>query len=183
LSSPIWGKIEFFFPFCATQGILPKKREEFMRRIDAREIERVSQRIGEASLDPAMWPTIMEDLYRRVSATGAALLQTDVRTPDIPRTPGVDQLYREYFANGWHERDLSADRGVPLLLSTEKVVIDQDFTSPEEMRRDAYYYGARLRLGFQWFAAIGFWPGNRCGHFLSNGRSKRGHSIRRTKFS
>lgn len=130
-----------------------------MHGIDTGGVERVSRRLGDAALDPSVWTEIMEELCRAVGASGAMLLQADLRTPDVPRTAGVDHLYREYLSNGWHQRDLRAKRSVPLLLGKEKVVIDQEFITPDEMRRDAFYQEALLRLGFQWFAAIGFWAG------------------------
>jgi hypothetical protein len=56
-------------------------------------------------------------------------------------------------------RDLRAQRGVPLLLRGEKVVIDQDIVTPEEMRRSQYYAEVVGAFGFQWFAALGFAAG------------------------
>jgi DNA-binding CsgD family transcriptional regulator len=86
------------------------------------------------------------------------LLQAGVRTPDIPRTASTNELFLEYFRYGWHTRDLRT-RAVPLLLRGDQVVTDQDFVTPDEMKRAPYYNDLVFRLGFQWFAAVGFSAG------------------------
>jgi DNA-binding CsgD family transcriptional regulator len=119
----------------------------------------VGARLGDAVVDPSLWPQIMDEISVAVGASGAVLLQSDGRTADVPRTAGVNDMIRHYFAAGWHMRDLRAQRGVPLLLRGEKVVIDQDIVTPEEMRRSQYYIEAVGAFGFQWFAALGFAAG------------------------
>jgi DNA-binding CsgD family transcriptional regulator len=118
---------------------------------------KVEARLGEAVIDPTIWPELLHQISAAVGATGAVLLQSDVRTSDIPRSAGADELIRSYFANGWHTRDVRAERGVPLLLRGEKVHIDQDIVTPEDMRKLELYTENLAPLGFQWFAAIGFW--------------------------
>jgi DNA-binding CsgD family transcriptional regulator len=123
--------------------------------LDTRQIERVIGRLGEVVLDPVLWPEILEEICRGVGATGAILLQSDVRTPDVPRTAGVDDLFKQYFANSWHNRDLRA-RAVPALLHGRRVVTDEDCVTADEMRREPFYNELHIPLGFQWFAGIGF---------------------------
>ena len=101
----------------------------------------------------------MERISAAAGATGAALLQSDSRTPDIPRTAGVDEYFRSYFAEGWHARDVRAERAVPLLLRGERVITDQDILTGEEMQRVGLYAESLLPHGLRWFAAIGFWAG------------------------
>ena len=129
------------------------------QEVNLERLQEVSARLGDAAIDPTIWPEIMQQISSAAGATGAALLQSDLRTPDIPRTAGVDDYFRSYFANGWHTRDIRADRGVPLLLQGEKVIIDQDILTPEEMRRAGLYAEFLIPFGLQWFAAIGFWSG------------------------
>jgi DNA-binding CsgD family transcriptional regulator len=123
-------------------------------------LQAVGARLGDAAIDPTIWPEIMEQICAAAGATGAALLQSDLRTPDIPRTAGVNDYFRSYFANGWHGRDIRADRGVPLLLQGEKVITDQDIMTPEEMGRVGLYAESLIPHGLQWFAAIGFRSGS-----------------------
>lgn len=130
-----------------------------MRRVYADRIGRVVRRLGEAALDPALWPEVMENLSAAVGATGAVLFQSDVRTADVPRTSGADEMITNYFRDNWHMRDLRAERGVPQILSGHAAVTDQDLVTPEEMRREGYYNEMLLPYGFRWFAGIGFWAG------------------------
>jgi hypothetical protein len=52
-------------------------------------------------LDPSMWPQILEEISKDLGAVGAALLQSDIRTDDIPLSGGVSDLFKAYFADGW----------------------------------------------------------------------------------
>lgn len=124
--------------------------------LDGNGLLRVSSRLGDAAVDPAIWPEIMGEISAAVGAAGAVLLQSDARTADVPRTPAVKDLIANYFKSGWHARDLRADRGIPLLLRGQKVITDEDIVTPEEMARSEYYAEAISPFGFQWFAAIGF---------------------------
>ena len=84
------------------------------------------------------------------------MLQSDIRTADVPRTASVEALTGRYFAEGWQSRDLR-NRGVPLLSRGASVIIDQDFVTSDQMRRDAFYNECLIPEGFQWFAGVGFW--------------------------
>jgi DNA-binding CsgD family transcriptional regulator len=128
-------------------------------QLDMQALARASGRLGEAVLDPGKWPEIMDEVCRATGSTGALLLQSDVRTPDVPRTASVDALTNCYFDEGWHLRDLRAERGVPLLLGGEAVLTEADLFTPEELRRAPFYGDMINRHGFAWFAAIGFWAG------------------------
>jgi DNA-binding CsgD family transcriptional regulator len=123
------------------------------------QLGKTASRLGDVVLDPAVWPEVLDEICGAVGAIGAGLLQSDVRTPDIPRTKSCDELFGGYFREGWHARDDRANRGVPLLLSGEKVIVDQDIFDPEQMRRAGLYNEFLNRYGFGWFAAIGFWAG------------------------
>jgi DNA-binding CsgD family transcriptional regulator len=119
----------------------------------------VSNRLGEAVLDPAMWPSLMDDICRAVSTAGAGLLQSDIRTADIPTTASASEIFKSYFDNQLHVSDVRALRGVPLLLAGSPVVADQDlFASERDMLRDPLYADLG-RLGYRWWAAIGFRAG------------------------
>lgn len=123
------------------------------------QLQRLAGRFGDAAVDPSLWPDIMEDISAAAGATGAVLLQSDARTTDVPRTASVNDMINHYFAAGWHARDIRAERAVPLLMRGEKVVIDQDILTPEEMGRSDYYQEAVLPFRFRWFAGIGFAAG------------------------
>ena len=49
-----------------------------MPRIEEDRLALVGARLGEAVLDPAAWPDLMEEICKEVGAVGSALLQSDV---------------------------------------------------------------------------------------------------------
>jgi DNA-binding CsgD family transcriptional regulator len=130
-----------------------------MGKIDARRLEIATSSLTKAIFDPAAWPEVMDEICKAVGATGAVLLQSDVRTSDVPRTRSVDEMITFYFNNNWHTNDLRA-RGLPLLLNGESVFTDQDCVTSEAMLRSAYYNDFVYRTGFEWFAGIGFHAGS-----------------------
>jgi DNA-binding CsgD family transcriptional regulator len=127
---------------------------------DIGRLNAVSDRLGEAALDPALWPLVMEDVCKAAGTLGAALLQSDVRTPDIPTTASVAEAFKSYFDHNLHLNDVRAHRGVPLLLAGAAVVTDQDlFGSERDMLRDPLY--AHIgQFGLRWCAAVGFKSGS-----------------------
>jgi DNA-binding CsgD family transcriptional regulator/PAS domain-containing protein len=128
-------------------------------RVDVERLNEVAERLGEAVIDPGRWPLLMEDICSAVSTKGAALLQSDVRTPEIPRTPSVDQYFNSYFENNLHIVDIRASRGVPLLLAGRSIITDQSlFATEREMMQDPLYaHAANWKL--RWWAGIGFFAG------------------------
>lgn len=128
-------------------------------KVDVDRLQSISNRLGDAVIDPAMWPVLMQDICTASSAMGACLLQSDVRTPDVPMTESAREYFKSYFDNHYNENDIRATRAVPLLLAGRQAVSDQDiFTSETEMLRDPLY--AHLNsFGLRWFTAVGFFAG------------------------
>jgi DNA-binding CsgD family transcriptional regulator len=120
----------------------------------------VSSRLRDAVIDPAVWPEIMQEICAAARALEAGLLQSDIRASDIPRTERANEVFRSYFANGSHRRDIRAERAVPLLLSGHKVVTDQDILTSGEIGRCDLHNELLAPLGFKWWAGIGFWAGS-----------------------
>src|SRR5882724_2446383 len=137
-----------------------RKTDAMATKVDIGRLQSISNRLGEAVIDPAMWPLLMADVCSASGATGACLLQSDVRTPDVPMTDSTREFFKSYFDNRLHENDVRAARGVPLLLAGHQVVTDQDlFSAESEMLRDPLY--AHLdSYGLRWFAAVGFFAGS-----------------------
>jgi DNA-binding CsgD family transcriptional regulator len=134
----------------------------FLRKsgVDSERLLRVGARLGDAAIDPTIWPEILDQISAAAGAAGAVLLQSDLRTTDVPVSPGASELVESYFAHGWHSRDVRAERGVPLLVRGEKVITDQDIVTPNEMQRLGYYTENLATFGFQWSAIVGFWSGS-----------------------
>jgi DNA-binding CsgD family transcriptional regulator len=127
--------------------------------LEIKQLERAKSRLGEAVLDPGQWLSLMEEICAAVSTTGAALLQTDVRTPDVPMTPSVVDAFKSYFDHTLHVGDIRAARGMPVLLSGRQVVRDQDlFRSETVMRRDPLYANLE-RYKLRWFSGVSFHAG------------------------
>lgn len=126
--------------------------------IDNDQLSKVIDRFGEAAVDPAAWPAIMDDICRAVGASAAVLLQSDVRTPDVPRTQSMDEGTQVYFKEGWHLSDPRA-AGFPRMMSGE-IVTDHDILTPEQICSDPMYNEVLYPFGLQWFAGVGFWAGS-----------------------
>jgi DNA-binding CsgD family transcriptional regulator len=128
--------------------------------VDTNRLNAVARRLGEAVVDPGRWPVLMEEICGAVSTTGAALLQGDIRTPEVPKTPSIDDYLTSYFKDNIHIGDIRAERGVPLILAGRSIVADQHlFGSEREMLRDPLYAHAG-RWGLRWWAGVGFYAGS-----------------------
>jgi hypothetical protein len=126
--------------------------------IDRSRLDAACSRFGDVVIDPAVWPDLMIEVCSAVGARGAVMLQADQRTGDVPWTDSVTDVFRSYFADGWHARDIRA-RGAPLLLKGKPVITDEDVVTAEERRRSPFYNEAVFPFGLEWFAAIGFKAG------------------------
>jgi DNA-binding CsgD family transcriptional regulator len=124
------------------------------RDIDPGQLSEVMKRLGEAAVDPAAWPGIMDAICKAVGASAALLLQSDVRTSDIPRTESIDEATRLYFKDNWHLVDPRA-KGFPRMMAGE-IVTDHDLMTPEQIRSDPMYNEVLFPFGFRWFAGVGF---------------------------
>ncbi|WP_426437854.1 helix-turn-helix transcriptional regulator [Bradyrhizobium genosp. P] len=129
--------------------------------IDLRKLDDVTTRLGDVVLDPTRWPSFMDEVCTAVGATGAAMLQSDIRTEDIPRTDSIsDYFTKTYFPSNLHVTDIRAARGVPRLLAGTEVITDADlFDSETEMLRDPLY-ASLGEFGLKWFAGVGFRAGS-----------------------
>lgn len=131
-----------------------------MARLDLDKLAEAEARLGEAVVDPHQWIPLMEVICAATNTTGAALLQSDNRTPESPMTPSVVEIFDSYFEQHLDVGDSRVARGVPLLLKGRVVLRDQDvFRSEADMLRDPLYANL-ARFGFRWWAAIAFRSGN-----------------------
>ncbi len=131
-----------------------------MGMLDVDRLNAASKRLGDAVISPSTWPRLMEEICQAVGATGATMLQSDVRTSDVPMTPSLAEYLQNYFANNYHVSDVRAVRGVPRLLAGAPVIADEDiFSSEQDMLRDPLYANLGA-YGFRWFAAVGFRSGS-----------------------
>jgi DNA-binding CsgD family transcriptional regulator len=121
--------------------------------IDVRAMDKVVARLPRLVLEPTDLVGVMDEISKASRSEGAVLLQADVRTPDVPHTPGIADLFKKYFGEGWHTRDIRV-RAIPKIVKTG-IGVDQDFATPELLRREAFYNEFLGPMGFRWFAGIG----------------------------
>lgn len=130
-----------------------------MPRIDLDKLRRASVRLGEAVLDPAFWPELMEEVCVALDARGALLVKSDDRAPETtPCTESIREIVDAYFREGWHKRDLRT-RGIPLLNHGAAVFTDQEITTAEERAWQPYYGELLNPYDIPWFAGAGFRAG------------------------
>src|SRR5258708_836320 len=120
-------------------------------------ISRIESSLLDAAVDASAWPRAIAELVQITGSTAAVILPIqEQRAPGLPMSEGISEGAQEltdvYFRDGWVRRDRRVN-GMAKLLSTG-LMVDQDFTTPDAMRRDPYYVDFLGRLGFQWFAGI-----------------------------
>jgi hypothetical protein len=62
-----------------------------MSGIDTARLEDACARLGDVALEPAIWSEILGEISAAVGAIGAVLVQSDVRTVDIPHSAGAQR--------------------------------------------------------------------------------------------
>ena len=113
----------------------------------------VADRLQQAVFDPTLWSSILADVSHCAGGAGAVLFSVDRRLLEQPASPDLADMTDDYQKSGWHERD-ERYRGAPIMLR-KGVAVDQDFISPDEMRRSAYYQDFLGRHKRRWFAGLG----------------------------
>ena len=94
----------------------------------------------------------METVARVTGSFGALLFPIHGHLSDIPKSASMLPSAEAYFRGGWQERD---ERWAGLVhLKTNGITTEFDFTSPELMKRSAYYEDFLRPHGLRWFAAL-----------------------------
>ena len=117
------------------------------------DLKAFARRIEQAGLDASLWPEVLTELSERVGAKGAVLVSTERYMPGVPTSSAVREMMDDYFRN-WTAHDVRAERGLPFVLA-RGVTTEQDFTTPDEMRRLPYYQDWVERHGCRHFAGVG----------------------------
>ena len=123
--------------------------------MDVDRLASTASRLGEAALDPDLWPALLDEIARAVGAEGSALLQTGAPTTDAPWSLSLHHVRDAYYRDEWHKRDIRAIRSRSAIKRGLTVVTDDDLVSREERERSPYYaFLAEQKL--PWFAAVAF---------------------------
>jgi DNA-binding CsgD family transcriptional regulator len=120
------------------------------------DLDAIRTSIAAAAGDPSCWAPALDRIAAATGAVGAALIP--IKTTDRPLgltfSDSLAELMHAYIREGWYKHD-QRNRGIPKLRTTG-ITVDQDHTSPEEMRRSPFYSDFLRRYGFQWFAGVAF---------------------------
>ncbi len=117
-------------------------------------IQFLADRLQQAALDPAEWPTVLQDMSRSAGGAGAVLFSVGTHLPGPLSSPELEDMTDDYLKNGWCERD-ERYRLVPLILE-RGIAVDQDFVDEAHIRKSAYYQDFLGRHNRRWFAGMGF---------------------------
>src|SRR5580692_3108210 len=78
----------------AIRQSLTARWEAFMRNaVNADRLAGISARLGDTVIDPTIWPEVLDQISVATGSVGAGLLQSDVRSTDIPRSAGADEAF------------------------------------------------------------------------------------------
>jgi DNA-binding CsgD family transcriptional regulator len=109
-----------------------------------------------AATDPLQWGPALNRVVDAIGAKGILILPLKVehRLPGMLHTEGIIEGVERYTGEGWHQRDLR-ERCVPEIVR-RGIAVDQNYATPEEIRRSDYYNDFLGRAGLRWFAGLGF---------------------------
>lgn len=113
-----------------------------------------------AAPEPALWPTALQAIADVFGDIGAILIwQRDDGGFGTIVSPTLIAAQRDYEENGWHRRDLCAQRAVERALWLRgDAAGDRDAVSDEEMATHPIYTDFFARHDLRWRAIVGLAP-------------------------
>ncbi|MCJ2023440.1 helix-turn-helix transcriptional regulator [Methylobacterium sp. J-067] len=120
--------------------------------LDDAAIKEIEDALIRSALSHEACTSAIDHIAKHTHSRGAAILPIKGRVPGLPISPSCEDLMHAYFKAGWAEHDHRIS-GIPKLLSTG-ILVDQDVSSPEFMRKSPYYNDFLGRFGFKWFAGV-----------------------------
>lgn len=124
--------------------------------MDVEALEVFASRLGEAAVDPSLWPGLLQGIAESMGAVGAVLLQAGMPTEDVPWSPSLMRMREAYYGGGWNTRDLRAIRSAAAVRRGLTVLVDEDIASRDEVAREPYYSSFLASQGLAAFAAVAF---------------------------
>jgi len=113
----------------------------------------VVERLAQAALDPSLWGSgALVEISRHFGASGAALIPVKARVPFFPTTPSIEAMARQYFTEEWFKHD-QRERGLSVMRS-RGLFVDQDFASPDEIKKTAFYQDFAGRHQATWSVGL-----------------------------
>jgi DNA-binding CsgD family transcriptional regulator len=112
----------------------------------------VADALASAAIDPTRWNATMDAAAKATGSFGAILLPVRGRSPNVPTSESMRPTMEDYFRVGWAQRD-ERYRSLPTFMQ-RGVASEFDFTTPDEMRRNAFYQELLAPHGLRWFAVV-----------------------------
>lgn len=112
----------------------------------------------QATAEPDHWPVALKTLASSIGAAGCILIPKDPELIEVgfPVSRGLEDVMSAFVAQGWHRRDIRADRGWPMFARGAKVLVEDDLTTDEERSRSPYHQELFRPFGLPWWAGVGF---------------------------
>ncbi|MGV2129977.1 helix-turn-helix transcriptional regulator [Agrobacterium vitis] len=110
--------------------------------------------IYEAAAEPAAWENALDRLAHLVGAEGALLVNISDELMPLITTPGVRELYSDFFKQGWTADNIRTK--ALLSASKSKFISDVDQFSHEQMRDEPLYRDFLWPRGFGFAAGVSF---------------------------
>lgn len=114
------------------------------------------RRVGDAALDPALWPETLDAIARATGSLGGVVLSAEAER-GLPCSDSLRDALTTYVKGGWFAHDPYV-RAVPLH-QRGLVVIDQDIITPEERAVLPFFQEFRRPASLGWWAGIGLHAG------------------------
>ncbi|MDQ0513200.1 helix-turn-helix transcriptional regulator [Ancylobacter amanitiformis] len=123
-------------------------------------------RCYDAVIAPNLWADALQDLARAFDAAAMMfypyqrnLAAADPRDPNksftkVPISHEYQELIDEYEKNRWYLNHYRAERGLPLMVSGQSVVLEHELATDDERRTSRHYNDLYLRFGFPGYAMI-----------------------------
>jgi DNA-binding CsgD family transcriptional regulator len=105
-----------------------------------------------AAIDPSRWDAAMDAAAKATGSFGAILIPIRGRTPLFPKSESMRANMDVYVRDGWVHRD-ERYRSLPAFMR-RGASCEFDFTTPEQIARNAFYQEFLAPDGLRWFAGV-----------------------------
>jgi DNA-binding CsgD family transcriptional regulator len=116
------------------------------------DFESLTEAFMAAAVDPSRWDAAMDAAAKATGSFGAIVAPLRGRLPLFPQSDSLQRIRETYVRDGWVHRD-ERYRSVPTAMR-RGVASEFDFTTTEEIARNAYYQEFLAPYGQRWFAGV-----------------------------
>jgi len=118
----------------------------------------IIDRLFDAALVPAEWPTALDRLAESMGAVGAAVVpkSPERQVLGFPTSRSVESVMEAYLQEGWYLHDLRGERSWPRFARGAKVIIEHELSSEQERNGLPYYQELFGAFDLPWWGVVGF---------------------------